>query len=311
MTKIPYFDAHCDTITCCEKDGRSLRANSGHLDLIRIKNTYSKAVQFFAMYHSLADAPADGMFTECKRQQSLFAKEIERNADIVVQCRNGEEIRKANAEGKIAAVLTCEGSELLNCDPNAIEWAKEVGVKAINLSHNHANFLCGTNMNETTRGLNNLGRAFVKKAQSNNILIDVSHCSDAAFWDLMEITSKPVIASHSNLRDICRSTRNITDEMFVAIVKTGGVVGLNLWQRFVTEEGDPTMDDILRHVDRFMELGGEKNLGLGADLDGCPALSGGIQGVQDLPMLWEALSKHGYDDELLEDLFYNNFLRLM
>lgn len=311
MISIPYFDAHCDTVSCCTHDGRSLRENSGHLDLVRLKNKFSKVAQFFAMYYELAYAPADGMFAECKRQQATFAREIEKNADIVVQCRNADEVRRTNAAGKVAAILTCEGAELLNCDPDNLDWAKKVGIKAINLTWNHANFLCGTHMNEVTRGLNDLGRAFVKKAQDNDILIDVSHCSDPAFWDLMDITTKPVIASHSDSRNICNNTRNLTDEMFKAIMKTGGVVGINFWVEFVAEKAEPTMDDVLRHIDHFMELGGGKNIGIGADLDGCSKLAGGMSGVQDVPMLWEALSKHGYSDAQLEDIFYNNFLRVL
>ena len=132
MNSIPYFDGHCDTISLCEKEGRSLRENAGHLDLMRLK-AYSGAAQFFAMYHDLADAPADGMFAECRRQQAVFAREMAKNADIVTQCRTAAEVKRANAEGKIAALLSCEGSELLNCDPANLDWAKKVGVKAINL----------------------------------------------------------------------------------------------------------------------------------------------------------------------------------
>lgn len=310
MNNIPYFDGHCDTISLCKREGRSLRENAGHLDLMRLK-AYTKAAQFFAMYHDLAAAPADGMFAECKRQQAVFAREIEKNADIVTQCITAEDVKKANAEGKVAAFLSCEGTELLNCDPANLDWAKEVGIKAINITWNHANLIAGSHLNEPQRGLNDLGRAFVKKAQSYDILMDVSHCSDPAFWDLMEITTKPVIATHSNARAVCNHTRNVTDDMFKAIMKTGGLVGINYWIKFVAPKDEPTMDDVIAHVDHFMELGGQKNIGLGADLDGCAKLSGGMKGVQDMPMLWEALSKHGYSDALLEDIFYNNFLRVL
>lgn len=310
MKDIPYFDGHCDTVSRCEKLDRPLRENDGHLDLARL-GAYAKAAQFFALYRNLTEAPADGMFAACRRQQALFARELARNSDIAVQCRTAEEVRRTNAAGKIAALLSCEGAELLNCDPEKLDWAREVGVKAINLTWNHANFIAGSHMSEPERGLNALGRAFVRRAQSHGILIDVSHCSDAAFWDLMEITEKPVIATHSNARAVCAHTRNLTDEMFRAIADTGGVVGLNLWAGFVAPADDPTMDDVLRHIDHFMELGGERNVGLGADLDGCERLAGGLRGAQDLPLLWEALRRHGYDERLLEDIFYNNFLRVL
>ena len=306
---ISLFDAHCDTISCCEKFDWSLRETVGHLDLKRL-SAYKKAVQVFAIFHNLAQAPADGMFAEAKRQQVVFAREMERNRDLVVQCRSGAQVRAANADGKVAAMLSCEGSELLNCDPENIEWAKQAGVKSINLTWNHANLIAGSHCAEPDRGLNDLGRAFVRRAQEAGILIDVSHCSDPAFWDLIKITQGAVIASHSVSRAVCPHTRNLTDDMFRAIVDTGGVAGMNFVERFVSQ-GDPvTLDDWVRHVEHFLSLGGEKHLGLGADLDGTRVLAGGLRGVQDMTLAWDALAQRGYPDELLEDIFYNNFLRV-
>ena len=125
ISNIPYFDGHCDTIMCCAGEGRLLRENNGHLDLMRLKK-YKKAVQFFAMYFNLADAPSEGMFSVCKKQQDVFARELLKNKDVVVQCRNASEIKKAHDEGKVAAILSCEGTELLNCDIENLEWAHKV-----------------------------------------------------------------------------------------------------------------------------------------------------------------------------------------
>ncbi len=308
---IPYFDAHCDTISCgCEKNGAALRENGGHLDLLRLR-AYDKAAQVFAMYHDLSFAPADGMFAECRRQEAIFTRELEKNADIAARCRTGEDVRRANAAGKVAALLSCEGAELLDCDPEKLDWAQEVGVRAVNLTWNHANLLSGANCSEPERGFNDLGRAFVRAAQRRDILIDVSHCSDPAFWDLMKITEKPVLASHSNARALCPHTRNLTDDMFRAVAQTGGVVGINLYVDFLAADGKADMEAVLRHFDHFLALGGEKHLALGADLDGCEKLGGGLRGVQDMPLLWEALRAHGYDEALLENAFYNNLLRVL
>ena len=305
---IPYFDAHCDTVSHSKWYHRLIRKNEGHLDLERL-SAFRKAAQCFAIFHPLAKAPEDGMLAVCRRQQSFFAEQMAANADLALQCRTGEEIRAANAAGKVAAILTCEGSELLNCDPANLEWAQQVGIRAINLTWNHANLISGTNKHETERGLNNLGRAFVKEAQRRDILIDVSHCSDAAFWDLMEITEKPVLASHSDARAVCPHSRNLTDDMFRALMETGGVVGINYCATFIRPDGKTFIEDVVKHIDHFMELGGEKNVGLGSDFDGC-TLPGDLTGVQDMPALWEALSRRGYKDELLEDIFYNNMLRI-
>ncbi len=309
MNAIPYFDGHCDTISCCEKLGWSLRENGGHLDLARLK-AFDGAAQVFAIFHDLAKAPADGMFAECKRQQAVFARELAKNTDIAAPCRTAEEARRANAAGKVAAFLSCEGAELLDCDPDKLDWANETGVKAINLTWNHANALAGSNRSEPQRGLSDLGRAFVRRAQGYGILIDVSHCSDAAFWDLLDVAERPVIATHSDARAVRDHARNLSDEMFRAVAQTGGVVGVNFYADFVSASEEASMDDMVRHVEHFLSLGGEKHIGIGADFDGCDRLCGGMKGVQDVPLLWEALRSRGYGDALLGDIFYNNFLRV-
>ncbi|MBO4913887.1 MAG: dipeptidase [Oscillospiraceae bacterium] len=307
---MPYFDAHCDTVSRCARDGRSMRENSGHVDLARLAG-FNRAAQFFAIYHNLAYAPEDGMYAVCRRQYELFSREMERNSDLAVQCVTADEVVRANEGGRVAAILSCEGAELLNCDVEKLEWARDVGIRSINLTWNHANVLCGSHCSEAERGLNDYGRAFVREAQKNGILIDVSHCSDAAFRDLMDVTEKPVLATHSCSRAVCDQSRNLTDDMFRAVIETGGFVGVNLYAEFVSGGGDASMEQLLRHFDHFIELGGEKHVGLGADLDGCDPLAGGLHGVQDMHLLWEALREHGYDEALLEDVFYNNLLRVL
>ncbi len=306
---IPYFDTHCDTVYHAMYEGYSLRRNEKHIDLERLSK-FDKAVQCFAMFHILADAPAEGMFSVAQKQQAYFERELKQNADIAVQCRTTDDIRKAHAEGKVAAVLTIEGSELLNCDPNKIEWADQKGVRVIGLTWNHANLISGTNRFEAKRGLNDLGREFVRRCQEKDILVDVSHCSDPAFWDLIKVTQKPIIATHSNSRALCDHTRNLTDDMFRAVCETGGVVGLNYWVRFISTDNGLDMDLFLRHFDHFLDLGGAKHIGLGSDLDGCAPLAGGMKGVQDVPQLYEALKNRGYGKELLDDIFFNNYMRI-
>lgn len=304
---IPYFDAHCDTISCCKRDGRSLRENAGCLDLVRLKR-FSKAAQFFAMFCD--GGGQNDLFAEAQAQRAVFARELAESGGLAVQCRSRAEVEAANAAGKVAALLSCEGAELLDCDPEKLEWAYGVGVKAINLTWNHANLLSGSHRDEPERGLSGVGKAFVRRAQELGILIDVSHCSDAAFWDLIGMTERPVIASHSNARAVCSHTRNLSDDMFRAICETGGAAGLNFYGPFVSAE-DPSMDAVVRHIEHWLSLGGEKHVGLGADWDGCDVLAGGLRGAQDVSLLWEALARRGYDDALLNDLFYNNWLRLM
>ena len=143
---------------------------------------------------------------------------------------------------------------------------------------------------------------------AHRMLPDVSHLSEAAAWDVVRLGLGPVIASHANSRTVCAHTRNLPDDLFCAIRDSGGVVGLNLYTDFLGGEG---MDAIVRHVEHLLDLGGDKTLALGGDLDGCDTLGGGITGVQDYPTLYAALAARGYDSALLQDLFSGNWLRVL
>lgn len=305
---IPYFDAHCDTIALCTAHSRPLRKNHGHLDLDRL-GRFSRAAQVFALFADSAESPPGTLMNRCKEMHDTFCGELAENADILVFCPGGQGIRAAAGQGKLAALLSIEGGELLNCDPENLSAAAEWGVRCINITWNHANTLAGSHREHPEQGLTHRGRAWVRECERLRILPDVSHLSDRAFWDLVDITSSPILATHSNSRTVCDHTRNLTDDMFRAICRTGGVAGINLYTHFTGGSG--SMDTLLRHIDHFMDLGGAKHIALGGDLDGCESLAGGIKGVQDIPLLWAALRAHGYDDATLEDIFYNNLLRVL
>ena len=325
---IPYFDAHCDTVYRCLETGETsaldygdsreeqcryyaasahLRKNGGHIDLERSRQ-FSRCAQFFALFHDAAEAPADGLWAQCRRMHDFFLREMDDNADIVRHCRTGREGDEAAAAGKTAALLSIEGADLLDCDVHKVETVTHWGVRLLNPVWNRANVLSGTNAEEPERGLSAAGRDFIHVLEEHAIYPDVSHLSDAGFWDLVHIARRPIVASHSNARAVCPHRRNLTDDQFRAIRDSGGVVGLNLYLHFV---GQPTMDVLVAHVEHFLALDGEKTLCLGGDLDGCEALAAGMTGMQDVPKLYEALKARGYSDALLEDIFWNNLRRLI
>ena len=304
---IPYFDGHCDTVSCCTHLGRSLRENEGHLDLARL-GRFQKAAQVFAIFANAARFPEGALWDECQKQREVFRREMEINADLAVQCRTGADIAAANAAGKAAALLSIEGAELIDCDPAKLETAEAWGVQLINITWNYKNALSGSNIDRPDRGLTDRGRAFAREAARLGIRMDVSHLSDPGFWDLADMGLGPLVATHSNARALCGHPRNLTDDMFRAIRDSGGAAGFNLCTAFVG--GALSLDDGVRHIEHFLEMDGEKAVALGGDWDGCD-LSFGWTGVQDLPALWDALAGRGYGRALLEDVFYNNWLRVL
>ena len=304
---IPYFDAHCDTVSRCMKRQDPLRKNSGHIDLER-GGMFERYAQFFALFHDAAEAPADGMLAQCRRMYAFFCRQMEENADRVIRCRTVSEVEQAVSQGKAAALLSIEGADLLDCSPDHVAMAADWGVKFCNPVWNRANVLSGTNLEEPERGLSAQGRDFIRQLERCGIYADVSHLSDAGFRDLIHMSKRPVVASHSNSRAVCPHRRNLTDDQFRAIRDSGGVVGLNLYRPFV---GGDTMDDLVRHVEHFLDLGGEKTLCMGGDLDGCEVLAAGMRGIEDVPQLYAALADRGYSRELLADIFWNNLMRLL
>jgi len=141
------------------------------------------------------------------------------------------------------------------------------------------------------------------------MLVDVSHLSDPGFWDVAEELSGPFFASHSNARAVFSHPRNLTDEQFTAIIDHNGVVGLNLYANFLGERAD--LDTAIAHLEHWLELGGERTVALGGDLDGCSSLPEGITGIQDLDRLWERLLQRNYSEALVRALFFENLMRVV
>lgn len=302
------FDGHCDTILRCYLEGGGLRRQAGHLDLERRRGK-GRWAQFFATFGSPEDMPGRSLWEVFLEEYALFRSEMDANADLVAFCRTGEEARAAFAAGKTAAFLSAEGAELLDCDPDKLRLAHRMGVRIVNITWNHPNALSGTNAEEPDRGLSEQGRAFVKTMGELGMLVDVSHLSDPGFWDVMEITDRPVVATHSNARAIFPHPRNLTDAQFTAIINTNGVAGLNMYAGFLGD--DPDFDTVVSHLEHFLALGGENNVSMGGDWDGITQMPRGMSGIQDMEKLYEHLLRRNYSESLLEKVFYSNLMRVV
>ena len=296
---IPYFDAHCDTLSVLHSRGAewSLGANAAEVDIDRL-SAYSPAAQVFAIW--------GGHYEE---KLALLRRSLARDGRAVL-CRTAEEVRKANAAGKVAALLSVEGAEILGCSIERLREARERdGLAMINLCWNCDNALCGAAM-DSGSGLTDAGRAFVRAAQDVGVAVDLSHASERTFWDVLETAQKPVIASHSNAAALSSEfPRNLTDEQFTALVKCGGGAGLNLCAGFIGLGRD--IGACCAHIEHFLALGGEKSLFLGTDFDGIAAVPRGLYGVQDMWKLYEALLERGHSEELVQDIFYGDLLRIL
>ena len=307
------FDGHCDTVLICHQFGGGFARNRYHVDLERA-GRYRRYAQFFALFGQPEDFPGKDRrglpFREIfQREYGLFYREMEANAGVIAHCRTAAEAEAAFAAGKMAAFLSVEGAELLDCSTERLEEAHALGVRAVTLTWNHVNALSGTNAEDPDRGLTAQGRAFVGKAEKLGLLVDVSHLSDPGFWDVAELLSGPFWASHSNARGVFSHPRNLTDSQFTAIIDHNGVAGLNLYGEFLGRT--PDLDTVIAHLEHWLELGGARNVSLGGDLDGCSRLPAGFTGVESWAGLYERLLERNYPQALVDDLFFNNLMRVV
>ena len=143
IRNIPYFDGHCDTIYECMGKGRSLRENSGHVDLMRGQR-YGRRAQFFALFDNVRELPEGTAWTKLCQMHDWFCAQAAENADVMALCRTGAEVDAAAAQHKTAALLSIEGADLLDCDMAHLETAASWGVRLLNPVWNNANALCGT-----------------------------------------------------------------------------------------------------------------------------------------------------------------------
>lgn len=309
MKQYVVFDSHCDTASELWQKGQTLDKTDCMVSLPQMEQLAGYG-QFFA-FCTLAGIDTghscEALLTE---PYNYFMKELRRHADTMALCRTGSDFEHALSEGKRGVFLSLEGAEGISCDPGRLEELYEMGIRMVNLTWNADNALAGC-AKTNGPGLTRQGREFVRRAQKLGIMIDVSHISDHAFWDVLETAERPVVASHSNSRKLCGHARNLTDEQFRALCQQGGYAGINLYSAFLEDSESADFESVYRHMDHFLQLGGEGHVALGGDLDGCDQLPAGFQGVKDYNKLASFLEQKGFSDKTVQEIYSNTMKRIV
>lgn len=304
----PVFDLHCDTALAIlgkEFDGaHSLRKNAFHIDLERAGELPGYAQCFACFTTTDMKLPKGisviGLF---ERELAVVMRETEAYGDLIRLAYSASEIEENRKQGIMSAVLTMEGPAGIDFNPELLEDLYNIGFRITTLGWNESNPLTGSCV--TGGGLTELGKEYVCQAQKVGMVVDVSHISDEGFWDIMQITQKPIIASHSNSRTLWDVPRNLTDEMYRAVCESGGTAGINMYSDFLGTE--PNLDTVCDHIFHFLEVAGtDRHVSLGGDLDGMERLPEGFAGVQDYPKLAERLLVRGLSEKTVENIFWNN-----
>lgn len=259
------IDMHCD----------SLSQVGGDRGLINPYNFSVKYphLQFTAAFISAAKRPAEERRAELMQYFNVYLSEKERLGLLGV--KSAEDVYAFEDNEMRSSLFSVEGGAGLFPNSPELEVLALGGLSVYGMAW-ETNELASSCWDKNDTGLSELGRQMVRKCDALGIISDVSHLSDKSFFDLMETSHYPVLATHSNFRELCSSPRNLTREMAKMITERGGVIGLNLYSEFLNDSGNATLDDIIRHVDFALENFGDGALGFGFDLDGVDKLPVGI-----------------------------------
>ena len=236
-----------------------------------------------------------------------FLAEVNAYSDQIGIATKTEEIHALHSEGRIAAVLAVENSDVLQRSLYVLPALYSIGVRAVTLTWSYrADAADGAFENATGGGLTKFGKSLVRAMNDIGMLVDISHISDRGFWDAVDVSSAPLIGTHNCCRALTYHPRNLDDDQIRAIAKGGGVIGATLVPSFVDRE-EPSLDRFLDHVEHFAEVGGIDCVGIGSDFDG-----GGdvMADAGDFQQIAEGLSERGWSDDDLAKVMGLNHMRL-
>lgn len=307
-------DCHCDTLTELYNKNSSLYKNEQHFDIKR-QIALGGGLQFCAIYVPTEVFRYQGglRYTLClldKYNQEI--KKLHENGIDVLQVRTAEDAGNV-LKHKAATLLAIEEGGAIDGSLEALRCLYELGVRAMTLTWSNRNDIAdGINEEATGSGLTLFGKQVVAEMNRLGMLVDVSHISTAGFWSVIETSTKPIIATHSNAKSLCAHPRNLNDEQIKALAQNGGLAGITFAGQFLEEDWrNACIESVYKHIDYMLNLiGNDDHIGFGSDFDGISHPPYNIQGVQDYKPLIEYLSKY-YSDETINKITHQNVINLL
>ncbi|MDR3288164.1 MAG: dipeptidase [Peptococcaceae bacterium] len=307
------IDGHCDSIGEYANGERVLLGAEGEKGQWDIKRAGAGNIrlQFMASYIEANYKPYRAMERGLQLLDASwrFAQE---NTDAVFLVLTKEDVRQLPHPEKLGLLLSVEGGEILDGQLFMLDIIYRLGVRALGLTWNQRNALAdGVDEEETGGRLTRFGRQVIRRMNTLGMLIDVSHLNQAGFWQVLEISDRPVIASHSCAQALCPHRRNLTDDQLRALAVKRGVAGVNFAPAFLVAEGAARLHDVIRHIQHMADIAGVEVIGLGSDFDGIPEGPEGLEHAGCYPQLIEALSKAGFASREISQITHENFQRVL
>ncbi|TFG27920.1 MAG: membrane dipeptidase [Promethearchaeota archaeon] len=309
----PVIDGHIDTALEILRQPRkfSERSTIGHCDFHRMKEANVIAALF---------AIESGYTMESLiKSIDIWFKFTSNPDNGLMHIKTVEDFDKLKDSGHVGALLHFEGVSGMDDEFKLLRLGYHLGLRSMGLTWSNVNkFATGvrvTTNRQRKTGLTDMGRDLVREAQNLGITIDVSHLNDQSFWDLYEITEKPIIATHSNARSICNHPRNLTDDQIKAIHEKHGTIGINFGMKFLDpdhpgeEFTNLSLDVVKQHIDHIVKLADINTIAIGSDYDGT-TIPNCLSDCTKLPFLWEYLLENGYSEQDIKKISHQNLLRV-
>ncbi|MFL5583142.1 MAG: dipeptidase [Gemmatimonadaceae bacterium] len=292
----------------------------GHTDVPRLVES-GVAAQWLAAF---VDAPyaerAEGAsFARAMQMIHVVHALSARHPASLALATTGGEVRAARDAGRVALLVAVEGGHAIESSLERLRDLHAAGARYMTLTWNNGTAWAGAAQGlggTRTGGLTPFGCDVVREMNRLGMLVDVSHVSEATFWDALDASADPVIASHSNARALCDHWRNLRDEQLRAVGESGGVVGLNFFSEFVDpefgrRERRAPLALLAEHAERIAEIAGADHVALGSDFDGIRFTPEGLDDVTCVPSFVQRLLHRGWREEEVRKLLGENAMRVM
>ena len=297
------IDTHCDTASVLLDSNESLCENNRMVNIPAMKK-YKSYIQFFAAWIS------KGSQNPKQRAVEILDKakeEIKKNNINLIL--NSDDLVKTVENNSLGGVLAIEDARALCGSLSAVRFFYDYGVRAITLAWNDDNEVtAGVANEEKSAGLTDFGKEVVGEMNRLGMIVDVSHITEKGFWDVLSVSKKPVMASHSNCYSVCNHRRNLKDEQIKALIANGGIMGINIYPPFLENAPEKAnIQSVIHHVDHALSLGAYDNICLGSDFDGIDTTPADITDASCYIKIIDAM-KEKYSDELIDKITHKNFI---
>jgi membrane dipeptidase len=303
------IDFHCDALCklLLDEDLTFEQSKPGALDVTyeRLRDSHT-LLQTFAIY---IPQTLNGRLEPILESIDRFEQRVQ-SCEHMMLVRSAPDLELCLSQGKTGALLSLEGVDGLQGRLPLLRVMHQLGIRAAGLTWNNANWAADGAMEPRGGGLTGQGKQFVAECNKLEIIVDVSHLSERAFWDTIALSGRPVIASHSNCRSLLDHPRNLTDEQIKALLATGGMMGITYVPWFVSAEETVTIAQLISHIEHVCELGGAGQMMLGSDFDGIDRHIAGLEQPFDVWNLHNELLKR-YSASVVEGILAGNALAFL